>query len=240
VNNVRTVSDTKRAFYNTHTRPVNSIYRRVVEELMVEMHLLAVNVDFGYDPVYALGVITTFDSFMQGYSPESDRNSIFDALCRSIESDSHKYRRDAEQLRSLAQNLNWEQMTGVLAQTYDVPEATELKHHLQGIAANPKFKYSRLFAVGLFTLLEISDATSAKDETKRTAVLKGICGALNLTEEKLQKDLELYRSNLDKMVQAQSALADIIKADRKKREQREQDQAAASAEPPKDEAPSGS
>jgi len=41
VNNVRTVSDTKRAFYTLHTRPINTIYRRVVEELIVEMHLLS-------------------------------------------------------------------------------------------------------------------------------------------------------------------------------------------------------
>ncbi|HAX86545.1 MAG TPA: photosystem II biogenesis protein Psp29, partial [Cyanobacteria bacterium UBA11370] len=66
MNNVRTVSDTKRDFYNCHTRPINSIYRRVVEELMVEMHLLSVNVDFRYDPIYALGVVTSFNRFMQG------------------------------------------------------------------------------------------------------------------------------------------------------------------------------
>ncbi len=229
MNNVRTVSDTKRAFYSTHTRPVNSIYRRVVEELMVEMHLLAVNVDFRYDPVYALGVVTTFDRFMQGYRPEADSASIFAALCQSMESDPQKYHRDAEQLRSLATNLSWEQVVGLLTQTLEIPEATELKHHLQAIAANPKFKYSRLFAVGLFTLLELGDATIAKDETKRTEALKAICVALNFSEDKLQKDLELYRSNLDKMEQAQAALADVLKADRKKREQRDQEKATREA-----------
>ena len=73
MNNVRTVSDAKRAFYTLHTRPINSIYRRVVEELMVEMHLLFVNTDFSYDAIYALGVVTAFDRFMQGYRPEHDR-----------------------------------------------------------------------------------------------------------------------------------------------------------------------
>ena len=193
---------------------------------MVEMHLLAVNVDFRYDPVYALGVVTTFDRFMQGYQPEADRLSIFAALCQSLESDPQKYQRDAEQLRSLATNLSWEQVVEVLTQASEIPAATELKHHLQTIAANPKFKYSRLFAVGLFTLLELGDAAIAKDETKRTEALKAICVALNFSEDKLQKDLELYRSNLDKMEQAQAALADVLKADRKKREQREQDKAA--------------
>ena len=63
MSNVRTVSDTKRSFYALHTRPISSIYRRVVEELMVEMHLLSVNVDFSYDSIYALGVVTTFDRY---------------------------------------------------------------------------------------------------------------------------------------------------------------------------------
>ncbi len=72
VSTVRTVSDTKRAFYTLHTRPINSIYRRVVEEMMVEMHLLSVNADFRYDPIYALGVVTTFDRFMLGYRPDTD------------------------------------------------------------------------------------------------------------------------------------------------------------------------
>ncbi|MFM6203351.1 MAG: photosystem II biogenesis protein Psp29, partial [Dolichospermum sp.] len=81
MNNVRTVSDTKRTFYTLHTRPINTIYRRVVEELMVEMHLLSVNVDFSYDAIYALGVVTTFDRFMEGYQPEQDQESIFQAIC---------------------------------------------------------------------------------------------------------------------------------------------------------------
>ena len=72
MNNVRTVSETKRTFYSLHTRPINTIYRRVVEELMVEMHLLDVNADFKYDPIYALGVVTTFDRFMEGYKPSED------------------------------------------------------------------------------------------------------------------------------------------------------------------------
>ena len=58
VDSVRTVSDTKREFYALHTRPIDSVYRRVIEELLVEMHLLSVNHDFQYDAVYALGVVS--------------------------------------------------------------------------------------------------------------------------------------------------------------------------------------
>ncbi|WP_263970982.1 photosystem II biogenesis protein Psp29 [Leptolyngbya sp. NIES-2104] len=229
VNSVRTVSDTKRSFYSLHTRPVNSIYRRVVEELMVEMHLLAVNTDFRYDPFYALGVVTTFDRFMQGYRPEADKDSIFNALCRSIESDPQQYRGDAQRLVSAASQNAWDSVL--------IPEKSgEFRDTLSAIASNPKFKYSRLFAVGLYTVIETSSPETVKDAAKLTEALKQACQALNISEDKAQKDLELYRSNLEKMTQVQAVMADALAADRKKREERAQ----AKAEVPKDEATSES
>jgi photosystem II biogenesis protein Psp29 len=92
------------------------------------------------------------------------------------------------------------------------------------IAENPKFKYSRLFAIGLYTLLEKADSELVQDEKRRTEALKKISDGLHLPEEKLQKDLELYRSNLQKMEQVRLVIEDAIQADRKKREKRLQDQ----------------
>lgn len=229
VNNVRTVSDTKRAFYNLHTRPINSIYRRVVEELMVEMHLLAVNVDFRYDPFYALGVVTSFNRFMQGYRPEGDREAIFDALCRANQADPQQYRQDAERLLNLAKNLQANELIAWLGQTHVAPDATDLQDQVRAIATNPKFKYSRLFAIGLFSMFELSDPELVTDEARRTEALKQVCTSLNLSEDKLTKDLDLYRSNLEKMAQALIVMEDTLAAERKKREDREKAKAAASA-----------
>ncbi|HEY9811499.1 MAG TPA: photosystem II biogenesis protein Psp29 [Halomicronema sp.] len=222
MNNVRTVSDTKRAFYTIHTRPINSIYRRVVEELMVEMHLLSVNVEFNYDPIYALGIVTSFDRFMQGYVPEQDKQSIFNALCKALEEDPQKYRHDAGRLEAFAKNTSLEEIIGWLSQTNVPPSAGELQPQIEAIANNSRFKYSRLFAIGLFTLLEMGSADLMKDEKQRLEVLQKICPTLHLPEDKLQKDLDLYRSNLEKMAQARIVLEDTLKADRKKREQRAQ------------------
>ncbi|MGI2907108.1 photosystem II biogenesis protein Psp29 [Tolypothrix sp. VBCCA 56010] len=220
MNNVRTVSDTKRTFYNRHTRPINTIYRRVVEELMVEMHLLSVNADFSYDPIYALGVVTTFDRFMQGYLPEQDKESIFNALCQAIEEDPQRYRQDAHRLQALAQSCASKDLIGWLSQTTPTDRDADLAEQLVRIANNPNFKYSRLFAIGLFSLLELSDPELVKDEKQRTEALKSVASGLHLSNDKLTKDLDLYRSNLDKMAQALVVMADMLSADRKKREQR--------------------
>ncbi|MCG6134154.1 MAG: photosystem II biogenesis protein Psp29 [Nostoc sp. LLA-1] len=231
MNNVRTVSDTKRTFYSLHTRPINTIYRRVVEELMVEMHLLSVNNDFAYNPIYALGVVTTFDRFMQGYEPQRDQESIFNALCQGVEQEPQRYRQDAERLQALAKDLPVNDLIAWLSQTNHLDRDADLQSQLQAIANNPHFKYSRLFAVGLFSLLEQSDPELVKDEKQRLEALKTIANGLHLSEEKLSKDLELYSANLEKMAQALIVMADMLSADRKKREQRQQ-QAATPATPP--------
>ncbi|MBE9207596.1 photosystem II biogenesis protein Psp29 [Nostoc sp. LEGE 06077] len=231
MNNVRTVSDTKRTFYSLHTRPINTIYRRVVEELMVEMHLLSVNVDFSYNPIYALGVVTTFDRFMQGYQPERDRESIFHAICQAVEQEAQRYRQDAERLQTLAKNLAANDLIAWLGQTNHSGQDADLQVQLQVIANNSHFKYNRLFAIGLFSLLEESDPDLVKDEKQRTDAIKTIAAGLHLSEDKLNKDLDLYRSNLEKMSQALVVMADMISADRKKREQRQQ-QATTPVTPP--------
>ncbi|MBD2593273.1 photosystem II biogenesis protein Psp29 [Nostoc sp. MBR 210] len=229
MNNVRTVSDTKRTFYSLHTRPINTIYRRVVEELMVEMHLLSVNVDFSYNPIYALGVVTTFDRFMQGYQPERDKESIFQAICKAVEQDPQRYRQDAERSQALAKSLAASDLIAWLSQTHHSDRDPDLQSQLQAIANNSQFKYNRLFAIGLFSLLEQSDPDLVKDEKQRTDAIKTIADGLHLSEDKLNKDLELYRSNLEKMSQALAVMADMLLADRKKREQRQQ---TTSATPP--------
>ncbi len=189
---------------------------------MVEMHLLSVNVDFSYNPIYALGVVTTFDRFMQGYLPERDKESIFNALCQALEEDPQRYRQDAQRLQAVSQSLPAKDLIGWLSQTTPTDRDADLAEQLQAIANNPNFKYSRLFAIGLFSLLEQSDPELVKDEKQRTQALKTIANGLHLSEDKLTKDLDLYRSNLDKMAQALVVMADMLSADRKKREQRKQ------------------
>jgi photosystem II biogenesis protein Psp29 len=222
VNNVRTVSDTKRTFYSLHTRPINTVYRRVVEELIVEMHLLSVSVDFSYNSIYALGVVTAFDRFMQGYAPESDQSSIFSAICHAVEQDPQRYRQDADKLQTLAESLPVKDLVAWLSQLERLDRDLDLQTQLQAIANHPNFKYSRLFAVGLFSLLELADPQLLKNDQQQGDVLKAIAQGLNLSEDKLTKDLELYSSNLDKMAQALIVMTDILEADRKKREQRQQ------------------
>lgn len=200
---------------------------------MVEMHLLSVNVDFRYDPIYALGVVSSFNRFMQGYRPERDRESIFEALCQSVGKEAQQYTQDAERLKAVAGHLSGKELVSWFSSPTPLDVDGDLHTTVALISDNPRFKYSRLFAIGLYTLLEQADSELVTDEKQRNEALKQISSALHLPEDKLQKDLELYRSNLEKMAQAQLVMEDAIIAERKKREQRAQDKNKA-ATPPSD------
>ncbi|MFY7807223.1 MAG: photosystem II biogenesis protein Psp29 [Limnoraphis robusta] len=220
MNNIRTVSDTKRAFYSIHTRPINSIYRRVVEELMVEMHLLSVNVDFQYDPIYALGVVTAFDRFMQGYLPETDQESIFNALIGALQEDPRRYRAEAQRLQEFAQTFSVTDLLSWADGASNFEAGNDLQSYFHKIAINPKYKYNRLFAIGLITLIEQSDPQGIENKEATEKTLDQLASGLNLPQDKLQKDLELYRSNLEKLMQARIVMEELTQAERKRREQR--------------------
>lgn len=228
---VRTVSDAKRDFYNHHTRPINSIYRRVVDELLVEMHLLSVNVDFAYDALYALGIVTTFDRFMEGYLPEADKTSIFNGLCQSVGRTPDQYRHDAQSIQSTVAEMS---LDDVKAQFKDLGETNHeqgLRGTLATVAGKENFKYNRAFGIGLYTLIEsVASEEVLKDNAAIESLFREFGDQLNVSSDKLQKDVELYRSNLEKFAQAQEVMKDMLAADRKKREDRQK--AALQAEAP--------
>ncbi|MGF1457803.1 MAG: photosystem II biogenesis protein Psp29 [Leptolyngbyaceae cyanobacterium] len=221
MSNVRTVSDTKRAFYENFNRPVTSVYRRVIEELMVEMHLLSVSGDFAYDSIYALGIVTTYDTFMEGYRPADDIGPIFTALCQSVGSTPEQYRQDAQHALSTVEGMSPEDWQNLLNNLSEA-NAEGLAGILKPIAERDRFKYSRAFGIGLYTLTEKINPELLKDKETLMAFMQEVAEALSISFDKLQKDIELYRSNIDKMTQAKALMAEVLEAERKKREERAQ------------------
>ncbi len=216
VNTPPTVSDTKRRFYQAFPKPVHSVYRQVIDELLVEAHLVRVSQTFRYDPIFALGFVTSFDRFMGGYRPEGDRTKIYSALVSALQFDPATLRHDAEQLLSLAQHQPTEVMA-VLTTPDSAPVLEPLSHHVKAIADNPQFKYSRLFAVGLFTLMETADASGWQDGERRKSLLQAVSAVLKINGERLWRDWEVYQSSLDKLQQSKQMMADLVEAERKKR-----------------------
>jgi photosystem II biogenesis protein Psp29 len=223
---MKTVSDSKRAFHSAYPRPVNSVYRRVIEELLVEMHLLSVNSDFRPDPIYFLGIVTSFARLMQGYQPEADQMKIFDALCTSTNGDPENYKSQAGALLALAKGKSIDNLVAWFGNPSGGNEENHIIEPIKAIASNDNFKYSRLFAIGIYTLLEECDREVAQSQEKCNATVDKIAEQLNISGEKMKKDLDIYRGSLEKMEQLLKVIEDVLEASRKQREKREQEKLA--------------
>jgi len=218
VDQLRTVSETKREFYTYYTRPINSVYRRAVEELMVEMHLLSVNVEFRYSPIFAIGLATSYQRFMQGYQPEQQRLAIFEALGKALKIDYNRYQQDSKDILESIEGKSLEDLFNCL----NSDNSDIICQSLRDIARQDRFKYSRLFAVGLYTILSQIEPDLSKNTERREEYLKKFAQELKLPQDKLVKDVDSYRSNLEKMEQILLVLEDAAEAERKKREKKEQ------------------
>lgn len=193
---------------------------------MVEMHLLSVNADFTYNPVYALGVVSAFDRFMNGYRPEKDLESIFGALCRATGGDPEQYRRDAASIREAAAQLSQADLVAIASEGDSPVGENAFGQQMAQFARGDGLKYCRLLAIGVLAAVEAADAELLSRDKELAELLNQLGAKLKISDEKLRKDLELYRSNLEKMEQAQSVMTDILEAERKKRAERDAERKA--------------
>jgi photosystem II biogenesis protein Psp29 len=230
VTKIRTVSDAKRNFFAHYSRPISSIYRRFVEELLVEMHLLNVNVDFEYDPIFALGIVTSFERFMQGYQPADELPAIFNALCQSVDLNPDQVKQDGSNIAASAHHITLDEWVND-AVSDQTSGDNPLLNTLSSIHHRKTFKYSRLFAIGLYTLLADRDPEVKDNEAKRQDYLTKLADSLHISLEKLAKDLDLYRSNLEKVDQLLKVIEDAAEAERKRKEKQAAQAVTAASQP---------
>ncbi|KAH7285079.1 hypothetical protein KP509_33G011500 [Ceratopteris richardii] len=208
---VPTVSDTKSAFLRRYSKPVPSVYNNVIQELLVQQHIMRYNQTYKYDAVFALGFVTVYEQLMDGYPTEAGKEAIFQAYIEALQEDPKQYREDAKTLEDWASSKTAE--TIVSFKSGDGQVDTILKD-ISLRASEGKFHYSRFFAIGLFRLLERANATDP-------AVLEKLCKELNISKLSVDRDLDVYRNLLSKLVQAKELLKEYVQREKAKQAERE-------------------
>ncbi len=211
-----TVADSKRAFHRAFPYVISPLYRRMVDELLVELHLLSRQVGFQSDPLFASGLLQVFESFARGYRPEGQRDQLFEALCSSSGFSDQALRSLRDAAVAAIGNHSVEEVTQwIEAQGSGAPEPIA-----QALASirRPDFHYSRLMAVGLLSLLEQARGADGMDPGTLRTYAHDLGAAMGLLKERLDKDLSLYASNLEKMAQAVELMEETVAAERRKRE----------------------
>lgn len=205
------VSETKLKFLTAYKRPIPSIYNTVLQELIVQQHLMRYKKTYRYDAVFALGFVTVYDQLMDGYPSEEDRENIFQAYVNALNEDPQQYRSDAQKLEEWARTQSSATLVDFSSREGEIEGV--LKDIAERAGGNGSFSYSRFFAVGLFRLLELSKATEP-------TVLEKLCAALNINKKSVDRDLDVYRNLLSKLVQAKELLKEYVEREKKKQEER--------------------
>lgn len=219
-----TVSDSKRAFHRAFPHVIAPLYRRMVDELLVELHLLSRQQGFASDALFACGLIQVFDSFAKGYRPEEQKEALLAALCSASGFDAAGLRqqRDAAMAamghHSVEAVKQWIEQQGAGAPE---PVASALAN-----VRRADFHYSRLLGVGLLCLLEQAQGADAMDPANLRSYAHDLGEAMGLLRDRLDKDLSLYASNLEKLAQAVELMEETVAAERRKRERRQAEAAA--------------
>jgi photosystem II biogenesis protein Psp29 len=222
VTSKRTVSDSKRAFFAAYPRPVNSIYRRVIDELLVEVHLLITNQDFRYDPLFATGLLTAYQVLMEGYTPVEQRDAILRAFCTALELSYDQLHADAAQWRAIAAELPAQEVFEVMAGKREAGDGRlkAVSDTLTGIAGAERFKYSRLFSLGLANILEQVGRAAAMSEKDRLERLQQICTYLALDYNRVKRDLDFFHAVLERIKRSKEVVDELSQTERRKREER--------------------
>ena len=211
-----TVADSKRAFHTAFPHVIAPLYRRLVDELLVELHLLSHQQGFQADGLFAVGLTQVFDSFSKGYKPDQQREPLFTALCSATGFDAVQLRSRASEAVDQVGRHSLEEVKGWLS-NQGAGAPAPIAGLLQGVQ-RPDFHYSRLVAVGLLSLLQRAQGAEALEPQALRSAAHDISDAMGLIKDRVDKDLSLYASNIEKMSQAVELMEETVAAERRRRE----------------------
>ena len=210
------VADTKALFYTLYRKPLPAIYNVVLQELLVQAHLVKNNVDYAYDAVYALGLTSVLDAVLEGLEGSmGDKEAVFDAFVKSLGEDPAKYRSDAAEMAKFAK----ESAGAALVPSADGSFGQKALASVAARAASGELYYSRFLAVGVFRLLELSGAKDPK-------ALESLAASLGVNQAAVARDLGTYKAVLSKLAAAKELMRELLERERKKQAERLAEKAA--------------
>ena len=188
-----TISDSKSDFHKEFPYVIPPIYRKLADELLVELHLLSHQKNFNLNPIFCVGLKEVFSKFTNGYKPSEHVSNLFNAICNCNGFNPDEINSIAEQI------LNKK----------DIKTVEDLNNFLLNIKNENKDYnyYSRINAIGIYTLIcSMPFFKNFKQEEINKEIIK-FSELLGYQLSRVEKDISLYKSNIEKMKQALEIIA---------------------------------
>jgi photosystem II biogenesis protein Psp29 len=187
-----TVSDSKKLFHEQFPYVIPGLYKRIVDEMLVELNLLNHQNEFKQDFLFSVGLTETFKEFMKGYIPQERLDLLFESLCSSTNF-------EAKVIREISQKS--------LEELKDKSSKDILK--LLKEKSNVKIYPSRILNLGIYLIISNSQDFKDKNESEKNKIIADIFEELNLSFDKAEKDIGIYKSSITKMEQAKELIQEL-------------------------------
>ena len=184
-----TVSDSKKLFHELFPYVIPGLYKRLVDEMLVELNLLNHQNEFIQDHLFCVGLTETFKELTKDYKPEEHLSLLFDSLCNSSNFESSK-------IREISNNA---------LEDYKEKSLEEISNLLKEKSKSNLYP-SRILNLGIYLIItNASDFNNTKD-SKMVEIISDIAKELSLPANKVEKDIGIYKSSIKKMKQAKELL----------------------------------
>jgi len=188
-----TISDSKSDFHKEFPYVIPAIYRKLADELLVELHLLSHQKNFKNNSIFSAGLKELFNKFTHGYKPNDHISKLFNAICNSNGFDPIEINSLSEDLILKANSFTKEDLNKFLEEINNNSKTTSY--------------YSRINAIGIYKLVvELPFYKDLKLESLNNEI-SNISELLGYQYSRVEKDISMYKSNIEKMKQALEIIA---------------------------------
>jgi len=197
-----TVSDSKKLFHEKFPYVIPGLYKRIVDEMLVELNLLNHQNDFTQDYLFCVGLTETFKELMKGYKPEKHLDPLFRSLCSSTNFEEKEINEISQKSQKEFKDKTTKDILKLLIEK-----------------SNSKLYPSRILNLAIYILISNARDLKEKDESEKNKMISNIFEELNLSTNKAEKDIGIYKSTISKMEQAKE-LIEELRIKEKKKEQK--------------------
>ena len=187
-----TVSDSKKLFHEQFPYVIPGLYKKIVDEMLVELNLLNHKNEFKQDYLFCIGLTETFRELTKGYKPDKHLDILFESLCNSTNF-------EAKEIKEISQKSQKEFSD---KSSKDILKLLKEK-------SNSKLYPSRILNLGIYIVISNSQDFKENNEIEMNKMISDIFEKLSLSTNKAEKDIGIYKSSISKMEQAKELIEEL-------------------------------
>jgi len=184
-----TVSDSKKLFHEKFPYVISGLYKRIIDEMLVELNLLKHQNEFKQEELFCVGLTETFKELTKDYKPKDHLDMLFESLCRSSNFEPSKIKEISEDTLKIYKDKSFKEISNLLKE--------KRKANLYS---------SRILNLGVYIVISNSNDFENLDEIEKNKIISEIIKSLDLSVSRSEKDIGLYKTSLIKLQQAKELI----------------------------------